>query len=407
MSVLSKSKLSFTVMLLILMAPLTIGAGSPEDEDKAVTTVVIDPGHGGHDSGCLGDDSQEKHIVLDIGLKLGEYIKENYPDVDVHYTRKTDKFIPLHKRSSIANKNNADVFISLHANATKTASVKGTETYVMGLHRTKQNLKVAKRENSVVTMEEDYKEHYDGFDPDSPQGHIIFSLQQNAHLEQSINLASKIEHQFKHRAKRKSRGVKQAGFLVLYKTTMPSVLIESGFLTNDHDEQYLMSEKGQTYTASAIYRAFRDYKEEMDKKVLAGNAEDNQSSTSKERKNRATASTETNMTHSSPAKKDSKKKKDEKASNKGIKFSVQVMASKEKLDKDSKKFKKIDNLWIDETENGTFKYLAGNHKNYNKAIDHQEKIRKKGFKGAWVVSYQNGKRIPIKKAVARLKEQNE
>ncbi|PSR04712.1 MAG: hypothetical protein BRD50_03000, partial [Bacteroidetes bacterium SW_11_45_7] len=202
-------------------------------------------------------------------------------------------------------------------------------------------------------------------------------------------------------------GVKQAGFLVLYKTTMPSVLIESGFLTNDHDEQYLISEKGQTYTASAIYRAFRDYKEEMDKKVLAGNAEDNQSSTSQERKNRATASTETNVTHSSPAKKDSKKKKDEKASNNGIKFSVQVMASKEKLDKDSKKFKKINNLWIDETENGTFKYLAGNHKNYNKAIDHQEKIRKKGFKEAWVVSYQNGKRIPIKKAVARLKEQNE
>lgn len=407
MSALLNARSALLLLIIILLLPSSIGADSPEDEDKAVTTVVIDPGHGGHDSGCLGDNSKEKHIVLDIGLKLGKYIKKNFPDVDVHYTRKTDKFIPLHERSEIANKNEADVFISLHANATKTASVKGTETFVMGLHRTKQNLKVAKRENSVVKMEEDYEKHYDGFDPDSPQGHIIFSLQQNAHLEQSINFASKIEHQFEHRAKRESRGVKQAGFLVLYKTTMPSVLIESGFLTNHHDEEYLMSDKGQTYTASAIYRAFRDYKEEMDQKVVAGNGNEKQTTSSKENESKATASTETNVTHSSPPKKETNNKNQQEESAKTIKFSVQVMASEEKLAKDHKKLKKIDNLWIDETKEGTFKYLAGNHKNYDKAVNHQEKIREKGFQGAWVVSYQGGTRIPLKKAVSRSQEQGE
>jgi N-acetylmuramoyl-L-alanine amidase len=226
----------------------------------AVTKVVIDPGHGGHDHGCSGKHSREKHVALEIALKVGGYIEEHLPDVEVIYTRKTDVFVELHERAAIANRAQADVFISIHCNANTNPRPYGTETYVMGLHRNEANLKVAKRENAVITMEDDYNHHYDGFDPNDPSAHIIFTLFQGAHLEQSIELAGRIEEQFAERVGRKSRGVKQAGFLVLYKTTMPAVLIETGFLTNTGEENFLTSEQGKTYMASAIYRAFRDYK---------------------------------------------------------------------------------------------------------------------------------------------------
>ncbi|PSR04409.1 MAG: N-acetylmuramoyl-L-alanine amidase [Bacteroidetes bacterium SW_10_40_5] len=231
-----------------------------------IDTIVIDPGHGGNDSGCRSNGIFEKDVVLAIGLKLGKIIKDNLPGVEVIYTRKKDKFLELWERAKIANKNKADVFISLHCNASSASYVKGTETFCMGIHKSEENLKVAKRENSVVLMEDNYKERYDGFDPTSPEGHIIFSLNQDANLQQSLKLASKIQHQFKERVSRKNRGVKQAGFVVLWKTTMPSVLIEAGFLTNPHERKYLTSELGQTYIASGIFRAVRNYKEAMEGK---------------------------------------------------------------------------------------------------------------------------------------------
>ena len=225
-----------------------------------VRKVVIDAGHGGHDHGCSGVQSKEKHVALQIALKVGAYIEKNLPDVEVIYTRKTDVFVELYERAAIANRADADVFISIHCNANPNTSPYGTETYVMGLHRNEANLGVAKRENDVVLLEDDYNHHYDGFDPNSPNAHIIFSLFQGAHLEQSIELAGRIEEQFSERVGRKSRGVKQAGFLVLYKTTMPAVLIETGFLTNATEEIFLASDQGMDLMASAIFRAFRDYK---------------------------------------------------------------------------------------------------------------------------------------------------
>ena len=236
-----------------------------------IKTVVIDAGHGGHDAGCSGKHSKEKHITLKVAKQLKNYIKDAFPDVQIILTRETDVFVPLHHRSAIANKNNADLFISIHCNAAPhSSSVKGTETYVMGLHKTESNLSVAKRENSVILEETDYANHYDGFDPNSPMAHITFSLFQNAYQEQSIVFADLIEKQFSQRAGRKSRGVKQAGFLVLYKTAMPSVLVESGFLTNQSEEDFLKSTYGQEIISSAIYRAFKEYKVLVEEKGSIG-----------------------------------------------------------------------------------------------------------------------------------------
>ncbi len=237
------------------------------DPTLKVDTVVIDPGHGGYDSGCRSAGVMEKDIVLSIALKLGKIIKENLDDVEVIYTRKTDKFVELYERAKIANTNNADVFISLHVNAAGSSKVHGTESFAMGVDKSEANLKVAKRENSVVLMEDNYEKNYENYDPKSPESHIIFNLQQNKNLDQSLKLASNVQHQFDERVKRHNRGVKQAGFVVLYKTTMPSILIESGFLTNPAERKYLTSEKGQVYVASGIFRAFRNYKEEMNDKL--------------------------------------------------------------------------------------------------------------------------------------------
>jgi N-acetylmuramoyl-L-alanine amidase len=226
--------------------------------------VVIDAGHGGKDPGCLGKQSKESQVVLKVALELGKNIKKYVPGVKVLYTRSTDKFVELHDRANFANKNHADLFISIHCNSNPSKNIKGSETYAMGLPSSEGNLDVAKRENSVILQETDYKEKYGGFDPKSPLGHIFLSNFQSVHLESSLRFAEKIETQFKDRIGRKSRGVKQAGFLVLWRTAMPSVLVEIGFLSNVEDEKYLTSEKGQSYIASALYRAFRDYKNEVE-----------------------------------------------------------------------------------------------------------------------------------------------
>lgn len=230
----------------------------------SIKTVVIDAGHGGKDPGAIGAaKTREKDIALQVALKLGEYISKNYPDVNVIYTRKTDVFIELHERAEIANKAKADLFIAVHINSSPNPEFYGTSTYVLGLHRSEANLEVAKRENSVILLEDDRDKNYE-FDPNSPEGHIIMSMKQNAFLEQSIAIASKIENQFENYAHRKSMGVKQAGFYVLYKTAMPSLLAEIGFISNPEEEKYLNSERGQEQIAVSLYNAFKVYKKEME-----------------------------------------------------------------------------------------------------------------------------------------------
>ncbi len=242
---------------------LNFSASSVKTDFK-VDVVVIDAGHGGHDPGTLGKISKEKDIALSISLKLGAYIEKNIPGVKVIYTRKDDRYIALDQRANIANKNKADLFICIHANSMPGAPAYGTETYVMGLKMDKGNFDVAKRENSVILMDENYQERYEGFDPDSPESYILFSLTQSAYQESSLKFAQKVESQFKGKVGRHSRGVKQAGFVVLWRTTMPSVLIETGFLSNVKEENYLLSENGQDLIASGIYRAFKEYKNQIE-----------------------------------------------------------------------------------------------------------------------------------------------
>ena len=251
----------FTGIFLILLPDILV---TRPNYNYKIKKIVIDAGHGGFDGGCAGKSSKEKDITLAISLKLGELIEKNLHDVEVIYTRREDHFVKLHERAAIANKNKADLFISIHCNAAKKGGGEGTETYVMGLDKSRENLAVARRENSVILMENDYEENYDGFGIDGPENEIIFSLYQNAFLEQSIQLAYLIEEKFKNHAGRKSRGVKQESFLVLYKTAMPSILVEAGFLTNKKEEVFLKNKEGQEIIAGSIYEAFKDYKQIME-----------------------------------------------------------------------------------------------------------------------------------------------
>ncbi len=259
-----KNIIPIGILFLCSFIVFTKPASLPQKE----FVIVIDPGHGGKDPGALGSSSIEKNITLQVALQLGRILKENIPDTKIVYTRLNDKFVELYRRAEIANEYRADLFISLHCNSLpykspNRQSIKGTEIYVMGLHKTDENLEVAKRENAAILKEANYEARYDGFDPNSPQSYILLSLRQQTHLANSLNLANKIDSELRTRANRVSRGVKQAGFVVLAKTTMPSILVELGFLSNPEEEKYLQNANNQVYLASAIYRAIKAYKEEI------------------------------------------------------------------------------------------------------------------------------------------------
>lgn len=237
--------------------------------------VVIDAGHGGKDPGTIGSKSKEKNINLAVALKTGKYISENIKNVKVIYTRDDDTFVELAERAEVANRNKADIFISIHANGITDRRPYGAETWVLGQSMDKANLALAMKENSVITYEKDYQTKYEGYDPNSVESFIIFALMQNTYLKQSTEFASMIQDQFRDRVGRRDRGVKQAGLIVLWRSTMPSVLVELGFLSNADEEKFLLSDNGQDFLASAIFRAFRDYKNTIDNRSGRINATDN------------------------------------------------------------------------------------------------------------------------------------
>ncbi len=355
-------------------------ANVKEKTNSKIRTIVIDPGHGGHDPGNLGTGrykKTEKHIALDISLKLGAYITEDFPEIKIIYTRKTNEdFLELRERTQLANNNNADLFISVHCDAFTNPDAYGAGVYVMGMSKLKANMDIAMKENAVIYLEDDYKENYDGFDPNSPESYIIFSLTQNTHLDQSLHIAEEIEVQFSTRANRKSRGVKQAPFYVISRANMPSILIECGFLTNPKEEDFLHSEKGQDYLASAIFRAFRAYKESFEdvssvKEVIKP------------------ITVEKEKTTNIP------KHKEEITTDKVV-FKIQIGTYLKSMLNDAL-FKEINAE--EEMLNGTFRYYVGSETD-KLAIDKLKiKMKKKGFKGAFVVAFFKGNRISTKEAL--------
>lgn len=379
----ARSRLYLSLFLIIgLFFTLGVSNQPTNNEGYKIRTVVIDAGHGGKDPGCSGRSSKEKNIALSITLKLGTMMEKKFPDIKVIYTRKTDEFITLYERAKIANRNNADLFISIHGNAIASRSIAGTETYVLGLHKSKANLDVAKRENEVILLEEDYNLHYDGFDPNAAEGHIIFSLLQNAYLDQSISFATKIEKQFSVNQKRKSKGVKQAGFIVLYKTSMPSVLVETGFLTNTVEEQYLKSEDGQNKIAEAIMSAFEEYKLEMESgEILKIDVPDVEIPIDTLIEN----VDESDLDHSV------------------ILFKVQIASGGKNKDLKKYPYSALNDIEV-LVYNDVFKYTSGSFTYLNDAKAHQKRLRTRGFTDAFVVAYHNGKRISITEAKKLLNE---
>jgi N-acetylmuramoyl-L-alanine amidase len=362
-----------------------------------IRKVVIDAGHGGNDPGAVGKKYRESQVALSIALKLGALIKESFPDIEVIYTRKTDVFVELYNRAKIANTAKANLFISIHCNASKATTASGTETWVMGLHKSEANLEVARQENATILMEDDYENQYDGFDPNSPEANIIFSLFQNIYLDQSLQLAAGIQSQFERKLGRVNRGVKQAGFLVLYKTTMPGVLIETGFISNPEEEEFLGSENGQNQIAAGIFRAFKDYKSDIEDGLTADDSDDVIVPPVKDTTSKKTNNTNTTV-QQLPAK-DTVKKADE------IWFRVQFATYTSRKSVNSPEFASLSDVRY-YVQNNIYKYTCGNFATMEEAVKLQKEVQQKGFKDAFVVAFLNEKRIAPTDAVQLLKNKN-
>ncbi|MDL2282148.1 N-acetylmuramoyl-L-alanine amidase [Parabacteroides sp. OttesenSCG-928-G06] len=339
----------------------------PVAANDKVFTVVLDPGHGGRDPGAVGSASKEKDINLAVALKLGDMITKTHKDVKVVYTRDRDRFVDLDERANIANKNKADLFISIHTNAVTRKEVRGAETYTLGLARTEENLRVAMMENSAILLEDDYMQKYEGFDPKSSESYIIFEFMQNTHLEQSISLASEIQKGFVS-CKRVDRGVRQAGFLVLRKTSMASVLIELGYISNKEEEKYMNSAQGQNQLTKAIFDAFTHYKYEYDRKQGG-----------------------TSVAAAAVVQQTATEKKSQTVTPGQLVYKVQIVASYKKFAPNAKELKGYKNVDFYE-EGGMYKYTYGESASLEEIRRIQKSILK-DFKDAFIVSFRDGKKV--------------
>ncbi len=347
--------------------------------DNIIKKIVIDAGHGGKDPGTMGTkryNKYEKHVALAVSLKLGDYISTSFPETEVIYTRKSDIFLALNERTELANNAEADLFISIHCDGFTNSKASGASVFVMGTSKLKENMDIAMRENSVIYLEDNYQEKYEGFDPNSPESYIVFSLMQNTYLDQSLQLAEAVEQEFSNRANRKSRGVKQAPFYVISRTNMPSILIECGFLTNPKEEDFLHSEKGQDHLASAIFEAFKNYKETVE--GLPDQTVDKNSLTS-EQKNKKTIMDDNNIS------KDNR-----------VVYKVQIGTYLQSMlgDKLFQDIKAEEQIIHD-----TYKYFVGYHEKKQEIDKLKEQMKEKGFKGAFVIAFYQGNQISTKEAL--------
>ncbi len=392
-------------------------------------TLVIDAGHGGHDAGAKGAFSYEKNINLNVALAFGRYVENNCPDVNVIYTRKTDVFVPLHKRASIANKNKADVFISIHTNALPKGHIaRGLETYTMGMRRSDEKLSAAMRENSVIMIEKDYKEHYEGYDPNSPESTIMFEFMHDKNMSRSVELAKYVQNSVCSIANRPDKGVKQDVFLVLRETSMPACLIELGFITTPDEETFLNNKSNVDKLARGIYEAFAKYKEKYDKEITVPYGpqkesevdiptivpdEKIQAKTKKradEKSEKKTVET-TTKTETEQGKKDERQEErqetakdddDDKAETDSRPiFKVQILASSRSLRPTSSHFKGLEGI-ESYTENNLIKYTYGASTDYNEIYRLRKSILDK-FPEAFIIAFKNGEKIDVRQAIREFK----
>lgn len=354
-------------------------------------TLVIDAGHGGRDVGAMGRKAKEKTINLNVALAFGKLVETKCPEVKVIYTRKTDKFVALSERAAIANRNNADLFISIHTNAVaRGKKVYGTETFTLGMARADENLEVAKRENSVITYEDNYKQTYAGFDPNSPESYIIFEFMQDRYMEQSVELARCIQNQYTSHAKRQNKGVKQAGFLVLRETSMPSVLTELGFISTPAEEDYLNSVRGQQQLAQSLYNGFATYYKKVKKHAAAPLVTANEAVETPAKTTPAEPLPET------PTAEQPKASQPATATTAKPVFKVQIFTSPTKLKPTDKRLKNVQKP--DYYKDGkTYKYTSGSSTNFT-TINNLRRQLSKRFKGCFVVAFINGERIDLDEA---------
>jgi len=367
--------LSLSIVILAFVYPY-------ESNDSAIKRIVIDAGHGGKDPGNLGTgryNTTEKTIALNVSLQVGEYIRKAFPEIEVLYTRNDDESVKLHERTKFANSKSADLFISIHCDAFTREAAYGCGSYVMGPAKTEANLRMAKKENQAMLLEENQEENYSGFDPNSPEGLIELSLRQSAHIHQSLKFAKFVQDQMRTRVGRKDRGVRQAPYWVISFTTMPSVLIELGFLTNKKEEDFLNSKQGQEYMASAIYRAFKEYKK---------NIEELESTVSKDTPDAQIV-----------------EKPDKSSSNDTAEFvfKIQLASSSKPVDPKPENFKGLENV-EEYRDNDLYKYLYGSASTYEGAKNLQKSVRQTGYRGAFVVAFdKNNNRVALSDALEQTK----
>ena len=380
------SRLAYLGTVLLIGIGAVSDVAAQKESRGSFRTVVLDPGHGGKDPGALGKTAKEKDIVLAVALKVGEYLKKEMPDLNLVYTRNTDVFVPLDERAEIANKAKADLFVSIHANWISNPKIQGTETFVLGLHRSEENLEVAKKENSVIILEDDYSTKYEGFDPNQTESYIIFELMQNVYLDQSIEAASAIQQQFEKRVGRHNRGVKQAGFLVLRKTAMPGILVELGFLSNQDEEKFMMSEEGQAYLASAIFRAIRDYKNRFEARsnvnvngVDSGKGQP-LTSAGAQSADKGKAESATTATVQAP-------------STDKIEFRIQVAASTTRIKEGTGPYKLFREVW-EYKEGNIYKYTTGYSTTYDQIAAQLPEVRKV-VPDSFIIGFKNGEKVPV------------
>lgn len=388
----------------MLASPICTGSAEAKD-----FVVVIDAGHGGHDPGAIGKISKEKNINLNVALKLGKQIQKNCPDVKVIYTRTRDVFIPLNRRAEIANDAKADLFISVHTNAlANNRTAKGASTWTLGLAKSDANLEVAKRENSVILYESDYKTRYAGFNPNSSESYIIFEFMQDKYMSQSVHLASLVQKQFRNTCRRVDRGVHQAGFLVLKASAMPSILIELGFISTPEEERYLNSEAGTTTLANGIFRAFLTYKREQEIRLNGSSRTvlpEDTPQPEEEAKETAKTTPETTPKpagqNGKPASRPAEKTAAAQTESSSLVFKVQVLTSVRPLAKNDKRLKGLKNVDYYK-EGGLYKYTYGASSDYNKVLRTKRSITAK-FKDAFIVAFKNGKKVNINTAIKEFK----